>query len=124
MKRLVLLVAASAFAASTFAAADTEQQLLPQLDSGYVSAPGQQAGCGLRGTIQNVGGKSMVCGDSGRWVEMKFKSGPRSLVLSLSAPGCVAKGPDGKPWESNHVPGDTVKIPAGSTFSAACFVER
>jgi hypothetical protein len=44
------------------------------------------------------------------------------LMLSLNAPGCVAKDPSGKPFTGS--PGAIMRIPKGSTFSSACFVDR
>jgi hypothetical protein len=43
-------------------------------------------------------------------------------MLSLNAPRCVAKDPSGKPFTGS--PGTIMRIPKGSTFSAACFVEQ
>lgn len=45
------------------------------------------------------------------------------LMFDSKAPGCVVKGPDGKPLSLPGKPGDTIFIPRGTTFNAACFVE-
>lgn len=51
------------------------------------------------------------------------KAPERRTVLDLRAPGCTAKGPDGKPLTLAGKAGDTILIHRGATFSAACLVE-
>jgi hypothetical protein len=45
-------------------------------------------------------------------------------MLDPHAPGCVVKGPDGKPLPLAGKSGDVIRVPRGTTFSAACLVER
>lgn len=50
------------------------------------------------------------------------KAPDRRTVLNLHNPGCIVKGPDGKPLSLAGKPGATIVIPRGTTFNGACLV--
>ncbi|WP_321944449.1 hypothetical protein [Paraburkholderia tropica] len=45
------------------------------------------------------------------------------VVLDVSAPNCVAKGPDGRRLVLTATPSGKVLIPKGSSFTDACFTD-
>jgi hypothetical protein len=44
-------------------------------------------------------------------------------TLDSNASGCVVNGPDEKPLSLAAKQGDIIRVPRGTTFSAACLVE-
>jgi len=45
------------------------------------------------------------------------------LVLDVHAPGCSAKGPNGKPWTPTGKLRDTILIPRGTSFNDTCLTQ-
>ncbi|RQR21643.1 hypothetical protein DIE23_37945 [Burkholderia sp. Bp9143] len=45
------------------------------------------------------------------------------VVLDVHAPGCVAKDPKGKPLVFAGNPGDTIRVPRGTSFNDACLAD-
>lgn len=125
MKHTMLSIFLSVVAGAALTVTDAAQPTLPPIDAKYVSAPVQPTGCGLRGKVEQARSKTMVCDDSGVWVEIKATpSAQHSLALALNAPGCVARDPNGAPLKFDSTRNTVVKIARGSTFTAACFVAR
>jgi hypothetical protein len=44
-------------------------------------------------------------------------------MFDSNAPGCVVTGPDGKPLSLAGKPGDIIRVPRGTVFSPACFID-